>query len=82
MRLNLKTVLSLVLILAGVVLLVIGVTTLVNLRKDVVQAVAKVFVERTDRETTAIILAVIGGVSVVVGGVLLATGGKRRKKRR
>lgn len=83
MKLNFKSIVALALVVAGLVLLVIGITTLVNLRQDVGQAVARIFVERTDRETTAIILTVLGGAALVVGVVLLVAGGgkKKRKKR-
>ncbi len=80
MKLDLKTVLFLGLILAGLVLLIIGITTLVNLRQDVGQAIAKVFVERTDRETTAIILTVAGGVCLVAGVLLFAMNSGSSKK--
>ncbi len=84
MKLDLKTVLFLGLILAGLVLLIIGITTLVNLRQDVGQAIAKVFVERTDRETTAIILTVAGGVCLVAGVLLFAmnSGGSKKGKKK
>jgi len=70
------------LVVAGVVLLVIGITTLVNLRKDVGEAIARVFVHRTERQSTAIVLTVVGGVALVVGGTLLALARGKPKKRR